>query len=309
MKEEFNAEWWQGRTDLEDGKDGWRWHQAVKAYTNDAEVNSFVFLGFACDEGVRRNKGRVGAVAAPQEIRKFLSGIPCHQELNLLDAGNILCENGDLEQARRLQIESVSQMIYLNQRPIVLGGGHEVAFGNFSALFQHKRSIGVINIDAHFDLRKPSPETTSGTGFYEMQALAEENDSIFQYFCLGIQKYGNTPILFQKADEVGANYIFVEEIHQNTAWEEDLKKFIENVEALYLTLDMDVFDVAYAPGVSATCINGLTPFQVQKILHLVGESGKLALMDVAELNPNFDVDHKTAKLAAYMIANLVEKWE
>ncbi|SZD73493.1 Formimidoylglutamase [Candidatus Ornithobacterium hominis] len=309
MKEEFSPKWWQGRIDEEVGEKSWRWHQVIKAYSEEAEENSFVFLGFACDEGVRRNQGRVGAAAAPQKIRQFLSGIPYHQPLNLLDAGDILCENGDLEKARELQTEIVSQMILQNQKPIVLGGGHEVALGNFAALFQHEKNIGVINIDAHFDLRKPSPQTNSGTGFYEMNALADKNNSKFKYFCLGIQSYGNTPILFQKADEIEANYIFAEEIHQNLNWEETLQEFIEKVDVLYLTLDMDVFDVAYAPGVSATCVNGLTPFQVQKILKLVSKSGKLALTDVAELNPNFDIDDCTAKLAAYMIAYIIENWK
>lgn len=309
MREEFKQDWWKGRIDQEDGESGLRWHQMVKKY--DVENGKgFVFVGFSSDEGVRRNKGRVGASKAPNEIRKFISGIPYHcKGMILQDVGNVICDGERLEEAREQQVDVVSQLIVEGQKVVVLGGGHEVAFGDFWALSKSKKNIGIINIDAHFDLRKPSPLTTSGTGFYEMAEVCVREKRDFKYLCIGIQKFGNTKVLFDKADELGCKYILADEVHEGKDWEENLMNFIDSVDCIYLTLDMDVFDVSFAPGVSATCINGVTPMQVKGMLKIIGTSGKLSLMDVAEVNPTYDIDGRTSKLAAQMIASLIEMWK
>ncbi|MXV38626.1 formimidoylglutamase [Flavobacteriaceae bacterium Ap0902] len=311
MIKPFNKEYWKGRVDLEDGVKGLRWHQLIQEFPNADESfieKSVVFLGFSSDEGVRRNKGRVGAANAPQVIREMLSGIP-KMDSNvsaLYDYGDIEVTNNELETGRTEQIYVVEEILGKNTYPLVLGGGHEVAFGNFIALNSLYKNIGVINIDAHFDFRKPHPHTTSGTGFYEMAKWSEENDQEFNYLALGIQKVGNTEALFDRVSAHNGQYILADDIHaKDIEWEKTLDKFIQSVDVLYFTLDMDVFDAAYAPGVSAITTNGLTPYQVKTIIRKVFKSNKVKLMDVAELNPNYDVDNRTAKLAAHMISEMV----
>ena len=69
--------------------------------------------------------------------------------------------------------------------------------------------------------------------------------------------------------------------------------------------DMDVFDSAFAPGVSASNACGLHPYQVKKILRRIMKSNKVRLMDVVETNPDFDQDNRTTRLAAHMISEMV----
>lgn len=309
-RESFPIDQWTGRIDEEDGELGIRIHQKIDAYNEETLDNSaIVLLGFCSDEGVKRNKGRLGAKEAPNAIRLALANLPIHfnKNKNLLDAGNICCKDGNLEAARDEQIDKIDEILKKKAFPIVIGGGHETALGNFLAVAKNHQSIGIINLDAHFDLRTPNPISSSGTPFFEMAQYAKSQGLSFNYFVVGLQELGNTEALFKRADELNVHYILADQVHENIKGvSKKIMEFINTVDVIYLTLDMDVFDVAYAPGVSATTINGLTPYQVKTIIKTIIESGTICLADVVEYNPVFDRDNQTAKLAAQMVYSLIK---
>lgn len=302
----FDNEIWTGRLDTEDGELGTRLHQIIAPF-QDSDASSKVFLGFCSDEGVDRNKGRLGAKQAPDLIRKALANLPVHfSNPSIQDFGNIIIDK-DLELGRIKQIETIESILNQKNFPIVLGGGHETALGNFLAFIKsYPQKSAVINIDAHFDIRIPNEQSTSGTPFYEMKKYCDENKIPFNYLAVGIQELGNTKALFARAEVMNVNYILADELHSNfNRVLEEIKIYIEQYDHIYITLDMDVFDVAYAPGVSATTINGLTPFQVKYLLKLLKKSNKVKIFDIVEVNPTFDRDNQTAKLAAHMIYELL----
>jgi len=311
MLELINQKNWTGRFDDEDGGLGKRWHQEIQfgnfAHFQNGEHNSVALLGFCSDEGVRRNKGRTGARNAPAEIRKMLANLPyLPEQKQIFDFGNVILNGNDLETARKEQTECVSELIRNHYLPIVLGGGHETALGDFLGLAAHYRNIAIINIDAHFDIRIPVENSTSGTPFFEMAEFCRQNQYDFNYFCIGIQRTGNTEALFKRAEELNVKTILADEIHidLNNALRQ-LEDYISEYDVVYLSLDMDVLDCAFAPGVSAPCVNGLMPFQVKSIIQKIIQSGKLKLFDVVELNPEFDQDNRTAKLVAHYIWEVV----
>ncbi len=298
----FEQDIWTGRLDAEDGELGIRIHQIIQPYQDNLHPQK-VFIGFCSEEGVERNKGRIGAKEAPNTIRKFLANLPVHiSNHSIVDYGNIWVDE-DLEEARDQQRQLVADFLAQNHFPIILGGGHETALGNFLGFIQqHPQNSLVINLDAHFDLRYPSPNSTSGTPFFEMKNFCKEHQIPFNYLAIGIQELGNTRALFQRADEFNVNYILADEIHLNFNQILDHLKFaLEKFDHIYLTLDMDVFDVAYAPGVSAPSINGLTPFQIKYLLKFLKQTGKVKVFDAVETNPTFDRDFQTSKLAAQSI--------
>lgn len=299
---------WNGRFDDEDGELGLRWHQIIQTKTFDQlqAVNkpNIALLGFKSDEGVRRNKGRVGARNAPDFIRKACANLPFSKsrQFQISDFGNVICEGTDLEDARNKQIKCVSELIQKNYFPIILGGGHETALGNFLALAENYDDIGIINIDAHYDLRIPVEGSTSGTPFFEMAHFCQQNNRDFNYFCIGVQSNGNTEALFQRAKELNVETVLADEVHSNLNQSLiRLEKFIDKHSVIYLSLDLDVLDGAFAPGTSAPCVNGLTPFQIKLIIQKIIQSKKVKLFDVVELNPEFDQDNRTAKLAAHFL--------
>lgn len=309
MLEFTNKEIWSGRFDDEDGELGMRLHQKVQL-SNFADSTfisdpNIAFLGFSSDEGVRRNKGRIGARNAPEIIRKALANLPFHPNsaLSIFDFGNIVLQNENLENARQEQIECISDLLMKNYFPIVLGGGHETALGNFLGMAETFPNIGIINIDAHFDLRIPVENSTSGTPFFEMANYCHQNEREFNYFAIGIQETGNTAALFHRAEELNVETVLADEVHIDLNYSlRKIEDYIHKFDTIYLSLDLDVLDAAFAPGVSAPSANGLTTFQVKSIIQTVIKSGKLKLFDVVELNPEFDIDNRTAKVAAHLIS-------
>lgn len=299
----FNTETWTGRVDLEDGDLGLRLHQIVQPYLPNSTNNSKVFVGFCSDEGVIRNKGRLGAKEAPNIIRKCLANLPIHFKNEVIfDYGNIIVDK-DLELGRSKQIEVLSEILKQRNFPIIIGGGHETALGDFlSFMKRFPDNSTIINIDAHFDLRLPNEHSTSGTPFFEMYKYCLSHNLKFNYLVIGIQEMGNTRALFKRADDLQVDYIIADEMHANfNRILDQISQYITQFNHIYLSLDMDVFDVAYAPGVSAPSINGLNPFQVKYLIKLLHKSGKLRMMDVVEVNPTFDRDLQTSKLAAQLI--------
>ena len=167
-----------------------------------------------------------------------------------------------------------------------------------------KKKIGIINIDAHFDNREPEVGVgvSSGTGFWQI-AQAGEIHSLH----IGIQKNSNTQKLFEIADNFGMKYILADEIYSenipNIMF--TINSFLEDADVVYVTICMDVFNASIAPGVSAPAYNGIfADRQFMQIYHHILSSEKTKALDVAEVNPNFDIQERTARLAA----SLVNEW-
>ena len=299
---------WQGRNDG-DSPLHHRIFQRVEIVENYENIspNNFVLHGFAVDEGVRRNKGRVGAAKAPDIIRKNMSNFPVvSPDFKLLDFGNITSEERNLENIQENLAEKVSKILQKNGKSIVLGGGHEVTFAHYSGIKKAfpNQKIGVINLDAHFDNREPENGVgaSSGTGFWQ---IAQEGE--IHSLHIGIQKNSNTLKLFDTAHQFGMKYILADEIFFENLPQiyHQIDELISSVDQLYLTICMDVFNASIAPGVSAAAYNGI--FADATLLHFyrhILKSEKLVALDVAEVNPDFDIAERTARLAA----SLVNEW-
>ena len=298
---------WQGRHDG-DGEEHRRIHHVV----NTTQHASFALIGFGSDEGVKRNKGRLGAADAPDMIRAQLANLPVHQSVSIVDIGTVVCEQGQLEKAQAELADQVERSLQQGMKPIVLGGGHEVAFGSFSGLFQYiqhhepQQKIGIINFDAHFDLRE-AEQMTSGTPFLNAAKLSEQNQKEFHYLCIGVAKHSNTKALFDTADRLNCQYIYDQQLQLSEIDHliSKINGFIEKIDALYITVDLDVFNASIAPGVSAPAVKGIDLSVFDPLFQAIKKSGKMRVFDVAECNPRFDLDNRTAKLAAYIIFNYI----
>lgn len=314
---------WTGRIDSESNYDAFRLHQWVQTIdlreekpVMDKGRLAIAFIGFCCDEGVRRNLGRVGAAKGPQNIRRALTNLPCRftQELKLFDTGDILCEDGNMEKSQELLAAAVDKLLTWGLFPIVLGGGHEVAFGHYMGILEQLKKqeetprIGIINFDAHFDLRPYPQGGSSGTMFRQIADVCEAQKLPYSYFCIGVQKHSNTIELFKTADRLGASYILAKDIVSSDNWSvaERLDDFIKHNDHIYMTICADVFSSAFAPGVSATQPLGLDPEGVLKFIKYILRSNKTVSFDIAEVSPRFDLDNTTANLARVLIFAVID---
>ncbi|MEE2523506.1 formimidoylglutamase [Pseudarthrobacter sp. J75] len=303
---------WTGRYDG-DGDEHRRWWQAVQPvdrFTRHEKAVSSpaVLLGFASDEGVRRNQGRLGAAKAPAELRKALGPLAFHLDRDVFDAGDVAVADGNLEAGQTRAGQAITALIDAGALPVVLGGGHETAFASYlgvagSSVVRGGKRLGVLNLDAHFDLRD-EPTATSGTPFLQMARAEAAAGRELRYAVVGISEPNNTKTLFTTAERLGVRFLTDEECSPERV-RDFVAGFLDGIDVLYLTIDLDVLPAAVAPGVSAPASYGVPLPVIAEVCRQVAASGKLLHLDVAELNPEYDVDSRTAKVAARLVNTLL----
>ena len=225
-----------------------------------------------------------------------------------------------MEQAQQELAKLVETALGQGYQPLITGGGHEVTFGHYLGIHQYlhkisadeaKNSLGIINFDAHFDLREPAENGThSGTGFFQIARHSQENARPFNCLPIGIQQISNTRHLFSTAENLGISHISAQQFNPLREKEilEQISQFMERSAHIYLTIDLDVFSVAVAPGVSAPAYSGIFPDHLFfSCLDLIISSGKLISMDIAEYNPVYDTDQHTARLAAALAFRMISE--
>jgi formiminoglutamase len=301
---------WQGRVDEADGPLAFRWHQNVQPLTAECPPG-VVLIGFACDEGVRRNWGRIGAAKGPQALRAALANLAWHQSCPVYDAGDVPCRDGDLEAAQSHLAEVVTSTISAGHRPLVLGGGHETAWGTFQGIIEaHPTAkVGVINVDAHLDLRGDEPGN-SGTPFAQIAKRCQKTGREFHYLCIGVSEASNTMALFDRAKALGTRMRFDRDI---VPWKfqelnDEILGFSQPLELIHLSIDLDVLPVAVMPAVSAPSGRGVSLDAVELLLTSALNTHKVVAVDLVEFNPSLDTDGRGVRAAARLAWQAARDW-
>lgn len=310
---------WAGRHDGE-GPEHARWHERVRPAPDGgaADGEHVGILGFRSDEGVRRNRGRTGAAEGPDALRRALSPLALHGDLAdgtvaLVDHGDASTIGEDLEGGQDEAVGLIARALDADgaRLVVVLGGGHETAWASYRGLMASRRMRGgdgraprwgVLNLDAHFDLRREE-RPTSGTPFLQMAAAEAAAGRELAYAVVGIAEPSNTGALFATARELGVRWMT--DVECEAAGARGVAAFVEtfaaDLDVLYLTVDLDLLPAAVAPGVSAPAALGVSVPVVAAAVRAAAASGHLALLDVVELNPSLDIDDRTARTAARLI--------
>lgn len=297
---------WAGRADAKPAEYVWQIMQCLDLNTLPAHLTSgYALLGFESDAGVARNQGNPGAHEGPMSFRRTLAKLPVHSALNLYDAGNVQCLANKLEEAQTELAIQVNRILSHNLTPIVIGGGHETAWGHFQGLARHypKADMAILNFDAHFDLRPLIDDKfgSSGTPFRQIHDLLALTNRPFNYYCAGIQPFSNTESLFHYAHANHVKYLLAENIHAKPHDLRFIERIIQSHQHIYVSICLDVFSAALAPGVSAPQPLGISANWVIDALKLLRASGKVISLDIVELAPAYDVNNITAKLAAMLL--------
>lgn len=307
---------WQGRTDIPADSSFFQHMQMLNLLTQKPAREArtaFALLGFKCDEGVQRDLGRTGAFEGPIAIRQRIAKLPLHRkDITLYDAGNIVCIDHDLEASQRALGDVIAMLLKQHIHPIVMGGGHEVSYGHYLGLAEvipSEKTLGIVNFDAHFDMQpmQPTHRASATTTFYQIAEAHRKANRRFQFNCIGIQEAGNISQLFDIAKESGVNYLLAEAFHLSHQHKctDFVNHLIDENDHLYLSLSLDVFSPAFAPGVSTIQPLGLSPWQLIPLIRHLAASGKALSYDIAEHVPRYDIDHRTAKLAAMLIFEII----
>jgi formiminoglutamase len=272
-----------------------------------------VLIGFAQDEGVRRIGGRVGAANAPNEIRRWLyrltPGDPTSErdltDVPPLDVGNVRIA-GNLEETQTALAEVVAGVVRAGAVPIVLGGGHETVYGVFLGYAAAGLPIGIVNIDAHLDVR-PRIDGNGHSGSPFRQALEHATAPLARYVCLGAQPHATSR----------EHVLYLREHGGIVRWQEDLRPGLAHhlaVEgermaglglSVHVSVDADAVNMAEVPGVSAPNPFGLAGAEVIAAARLAGRAPEIAGLDLVEINPHYDRDGQSARWGAVLIWNFL----
>lgn len=292
---------WTGRDDGP-GPEHARWHSRIAPV--DEVQQGYALLGLASDEGVIRNQGRPGAVEGPAAIRQALGSLAVHHDIPLFDAGDVHVHEGDLESAQQRYGQALTQLLRQGKLTVGLGGGHEITWASYLGVrgaFPDAR-LGIINLDAHFDNR-PGELATSGTGFAQIMTAEAGRHTLVS--AMGIAEASNTADLFHRARQTGIGWVTDDRwITYPSDAGQSVAQLLQQVDIVYLTIDLDVLPVAVAPAVSSPASYGVPLPLVSAVIDHVATSGKLVHADIAELNPSLDTANATAMVAARFVDRL-----
>lgn len=276
--------------------------EVVKTDHVHYEGCAVVIIGCPQDEGVRRNGGRVGAAQAPDAIRNALYRlvVPADLSFDIFDMGNTVIQP-TLEETHDLQSRIIQQLIADGKQVVSLGGGNDVAYPDCMGLAKAVGSVLAINVDAHFDVRADRVRN-SGTPY--RQLLEEGHIQAENFYEVGSMPMVNSGAYREYLRGKNAHIYDLETVQERgieTVFREVLNGGVVGIDGVFWGLDMDVVRVSDAPGVSAINPLGLTAYEFCKLGAIAGQDSRTRIFEITEVNPTYDIDSRTAKLAAVTI--------
>jgi formiminoglutamase len=280
-----------------------------------AADTAVALIGFPTDAGVTRNGGRAGAAQAPDKIRSALFKFTPDAETprasealwrRVADLGDIAV-TGDLAVDQAVLGDVVADLLARSVVPIILGGGHETAFGHFLGYAVADRKVGIINVDAHLDVRElVDGKGHSGSPFRE--ARDHPSQACLSYEVLGVAPHACAAAHLEYVRSRGGECLFRAGVTVNA-----IDRIVGGADRpTLLTLDLDAVDAAFSPGVSAPCVGGLSPDLWLHAAWAGGKNRNVQSFDIVEYNPTYDIDDRTARLAAltvwYIVKGLGERF-
>ncbi len=256
-------------------------------------MNKIIIQGIKFDE---KSSYQRGPELAPPLIRKALycaSSNMFTESLKSIDNLNIE-DKGDFEISEYFDIEKITEKhLNSNTKVFTLGGDHSITFPIIKAYNKKYPKLDILHIDAHCDLYN----NYEGDKYSHACPFARimENG-----FAIRLVQVGIRTLNTDQAKQVEKYKV---EIHEMKNLDLSMLARFEN--PLYISLDMDAFDPAFAPGVSHHEPGGLTSRQVINLIQSL--DSKIIGADIVEYNPNRDFQNMTAFLAAKMMKEILEK--
>lgn len=250
-----------------------------------------------------------GASFAPSAIRSALqsyttfsghTGIDFSE--SIIDFGDINLDPTDIIGNQNRVYEGLSDIYQTDAAEfwMVLGGDHAISHSSIKAFSEKHPSVGVIQFDAHHDLRNVADGgPTNGTPFrrlIEDGVLAGEN--LIQ---IGIRDFTNAKAYDDYAKEKGVIVYTMQDLFRESIekiMEREMKRLSDKVDVIYLSVDMDVLDQAFAPGCPAIGPGGMDSRELLAGVHLAAQHAKVKAMDIVEIDPTIDIRNMTSRVAA-----------
>lgn len=271
-------------------------------YSKQIEGARYVVVGVPYDY---TSTFRAGSRFAPRAIREASLNIETYSLETEIDVESIpLHDTGDLhvvddasETLRRLQ-KVTEDILSAKKTPVCIGGEHTITLGAVRSL---PKNVGVVSFDAHGDLR----DEYGGGKLSHATVLRRITEIVGTdgVFVCGIRAVCKEEVEFIKQAKIGSmTPSDIRKIGVSNA-QIRLKSFLERFQHTYLTIDADVLDPAYCPGVANPEFNGLTPSELLPLVATVAEQ-RLIGFDLVEVCPIYDTGNAAVAAARLIFETL-----
>ena len=286
----------------------------------------YVLFGIPEDIGVRANLGKPGAANAWKTCLKSLLNVQANQYTNpgnLILLGEVECSQlmtkadnidnedpnylsklGDLVQTLdEVVSELVKRIILAEKIPIIIGGGHNNAYGNIKGTSQAlKKPVNILNIDAHTDLRKLE-HRHSGNGF----SYARKEQFMAKYRIFGLHQNYTPEYIFEEMIDSPKNQYRLFEHLMLLSSQEIIKAFREELEFVSnddFGLELDCDAIRDFPS-SAQSPSGFSFNMVRNFIKIVSEEENIRYLHICEAAPTSQIETKVGKALSYLITDFL----
>ncbi len=260
-----------------------------------------------------------GAAQTPAAFRELLAAVTTYNidydldladVLTVRDAGNARTHPTDLVKSRQGIRDAVAAVCAANPStiPLVIGGDHSITAPSFEAFRAHTNGpVGLIQFDAHMDLRNlQDGGLTNGTPIRQLiESGTVHGEHIVQ---IGLHAFANAKPYRDFARDHNITQFTAKQVaHENMAdlITQALAVATKGTEAVYITVDMDVLDLAYAPGVPAQVPGGMTTWQLFDAVLQLGQHPSVKAFDIVEVDPTQDLRRATVRTAVHTVLHFL----
>lgn len=245
-----------------------------------------------------------GAELAPDEIIKQIHDLFLNEkgELPVFEIDEVEIISSNLEETNKNIFNKAIEIFKKNEKAIFIGGDHSITYPLIKAFSKAYKNPGVVIFDAHPDAENDfMPPTQEDL----LPAIVGENlIKTTNIILAGTRNWHGNELEFLKKHKIryfSMNEIVNEGMHESC---EALMSIAKNFDALYVSIDIDAVDPAFAPGTGYIEPGGLTSRELLYFLQRLKFLKNLKALDIAEINPKKDINSITSKLGAKILVEM-----
>lgn len=289
-------------------------HEIIKPW-NGEKVDGIGILGAPLSKS---SISHSGAASAPETIRSAFSSYTTYaiednvdlKSTRLYDFGDVSMHVTDLIKSQQ-RIKDTFYDVFQSQPdmfPIIFGGDHSVSAPSIKAFYKVKGTVGVIQFDAHHDLRNLTDGGPSnGTPFRNLiESGTIKGEQLVQ---IGIRNFSNSREYRDYGHDHEVSIHTMEDVRKRSITDilrESVNALKEKVDVIYVSVDMDVLDQAFAPGCPAIGPGGMDSATLLQAMNYLGSEPSIRAIDIVEIDPTIDFRNMTSRLAAHVVLNFLK---
>lgn len=216
------------------------------------------------------------------------------------DISEIKVNNSNVEESEKKIFQGAAKEFSDNERKIFIGGDHSASFNLVNAFNSKFKKAGLIVLDAHADCMEPMKEPTHEEW---LRAVIEKGFNPKNIILIGLRNV--YPLEFDFLKEKKINCFWMNEIFSEFEKSCDMiTELARKFDSLYLSIDIDIVDSAFAPGTGFIEPGGFTSREFLYLIHRLSLLKNIKVVDIIEVNPEKDLNEMTVRLAAKVITEL-----